>query len=66
MNIEINNTKDELILVNWDNVTHVSRPENYLMGQVGDLGEYLQINFTNKKYVYTKDTVEKIKERLNQ
>ena len=36
MNIEITETNGKPALVNWDNVTTVTAPENYLMGQIGD------------------------------
>ena len=49
------------MLVNWDNVTHVTMPENYLMGQIGDMGGALEVHFTNKRTIYTIETMDNIK-----
>ena len=66
MNIEIKTTHtDKTALINWDNVTSVTEPENYLVGQVGDTGPCLQINFTDRGFIYTKETMEDIKNKLN-
>jgi len=66
MNIEVETTRDnKTALINWDNVTSVTEPENYLMGQVGDTGPHLQINFTDRGFLYTKETMEDIKNKLN-
>ena len=64
-NIEINTLNGDSVLINWDNVTSVTKPENYLLGQVGDTGGYSQINFTNKQSIYTQATIEEIKNKLN-
>jgi len=64
MNIEIKKLNGETALLNWNNVTSVEQPENYLMNQVGDLGSCLQVNFTDKKILYTKETIEDIKQKL--
>ena len=65
MNIEITETNGKPALVNWNNVTTVTEPENYLMNQVGDTGPCLQINFTSSTDVlYTKETIEDIKNKL--
>ena len=66
MNIEITETNGKPALVNWNNVTTVTQPENYLMGQIGDTGPCLQINFTSSTDVlYTKETIEDIKNEPN-
>lgn len=65
MNIEITEANGKPALVNWNNVTTVTQPENYLMGQVGETGPCLQINFTsNTDAIYTKETIEDIKNKL--
>ena len=64
-NIEINTLNGDTILINWDNVTSVTIPENYLLGQVGDNGGCRQINFTGGVVIYTKSSIEDIKNKLN-
>jgi hypothetical protein len=64
-NIELKALGDKTVLVNWDNVASVTEPENYLLGQVGDTGGCLQVNFINKQSVYTKDSLDDIKSKLN-
>tara|TARA_Y100000004_G_scaffold163933_1_gene193693 strand:- start:723 stop:923 length:201 start_codon:yes stop_codon:yes gene_type:complete len=63
-NLILNNLKGEEVLINWDNVTHVTKPENYLLGQIGDLGNCIQINFTNKRSVHVKEDINQIKNKL--
>ena len=63
--LKLTRTVGEPALFNWDNVTSVTEPENYLMGQVGDTGPNLQINFTDRGFIYTKETMEDIKNKLN-
>ena len=64
-NIELNTLGGKTVLINWDNVASVTEPENYLLGQVGDMGGCLQVNFTNKLSVYTKDSFDDIKSKLD-
>ncbi len=64
-NIEINTLNGDPVLINWDNVTSVTRPENYLLGQVGDDGGCFEIKFTNKQSIYTKSSIEEIKNKLD-
>ena len=63
-NLILNNLKGEEVLINWDNVTHVTKPENYLLGQIGDLGDCIQINLTNKQSIYVKEDINQIKNKL--
>ena len=66
MNIEVETIRDnKTALINWDNVTSVTQPENDLVGQIGDTGPCLQINFTDRGFIYTKETMEDIKNKLN-
>ena len=60
-NIELNTTKGEKAIVNWDNVCSVTAPEQYFCEEV-----YNQINFTNKEHLYVKDTMEDIKAKVDE
>ena len=60
-NIELESMSGDKVLVNWDNVTHVTMPENYIMGQIGDMGGALEVHFTNKRTIYTIETMDNIK-----
>ena len=64
-NIELENTSGDKVLVNWDNVTHVGMPQNYLMGQIGDMGGCLEVMFTNKRSVLVIETMDEIKMKLS-
>ena len=64
-NIELENTAGDKVLVNWNNVTHVGMPQNYLMGQVGDMGGCLEVMFTNKRSVHVIETMDEIKMKLS-
>tara|TARA_Y100001937_G_scaffold57182_1_gene78444 strand:+ start:661 stop:864 length:204 start_codon:yes stop_codon:yes gene_type:complete len=60
----IEDTKGDLVLVNWDKVTHISTPENYIKNQVGDNGTVRQVNFTNKSHIHTTETLSELQDIL--
>ena len=64
MNIIVNTLKGEEALVNWDNVTSVTKPKNDAEGQTGDAGEYFEINFVNKRSIVVHETLSEIKEKI--
>ena len=64
MNILVNTLKGEEALVNWDNVTSVTKPNNDIEGQVGDTGGHFEINFVNKRSIAVRETLSEIKEKV--
>ena len=64
MNLIVNTLKGNEALINWDNVTLVTAPQNYTFGQVGDTGGCLEVQFTSRGSVLVSDTLEEMKEKV--